>query len=707
MQFLEPSPKERRSLWIENFWLLLLRMGLLACLVFALARPWFQSTWLAQFTATRTQDVAIIVDGSYSLERVVGNRTLGDDVRKLTRQVLDQLDASDAVQIYDARETPQTRLAGYVRDRGAARDALLDLPTPTGSSNLIAALNTAARDLLQTGNLDREIVVITDGQRRPWDVEDLAAWQTFDGLRQQARVPPRVWVVEASTPADPPRNLSIGPIELSRELAMPGTQIRLRTPIRSTGSAAPVACDVSLEINGVRSPSHSTTVRVPGDGSASVELSVVLDRPGCHVLAVSIDAQDDLPADDRAYAVVEVGGGWPVLLVDGSSPADASRRETFFAMAAFDAGDQGWLVPTQVSVQDWDVTKLADYSAVVLANVPPLSDEQVAALDQFVTSGGGVLVTLGDQTTPTSEESPTNWDRWLPVNRIEIAGSLSDDSQATTITPDSLELPWQERFRRQRTAGFCDVRYQRWWKVALPQHDGIEAAEQSHSVALFTSGDPCLVWERRGEGAIAVWTSSLDADWNALPSKPDYVPWWHEVLFALLEPAARRNVPVGQPLSAMASPGQTELTGRFLGPLGVDTPGDDWKLGSRIGKRLPAARFPGVYLFVPQSRIADQRAPDTAKLLAEGVEQAFAVEVDVDESDLTPLSDADRESLSSSRPLRFIQSPDELKTAWLGESARTEIADLLLYVFIGFLVIESLMTRRMVGRGSGIQPPTE
>ncbi len=701
MQFLEPSPKERRSLWIENFWLLMLRMGLLACLVFAVARPWFQSTWLAQFTATRTQDVALIVDGSYSLERIVGNRTVGDDVRRLARQALDQLDSSDAVQIYDARESPQTRLSGYVRDRGAARDALLDLPTPTGSSNFIAALNTAARDLLQTGNLDREIVVITDGQRRPWGIEDLAVWQTFDSLRQQARVPPRVWVLEVPRPETPMRNLSLGPVEVSRELAMPGTQIRVRTEVRSSGSNAPVSCDVALEIDGVRSPAHATTVRVPGNGSASVELSVLLDRPGCHALTVAMDAQDDLPTDDRAHAVVEIGGGWPVLLVDGAPGAVTGRGETYFAMAAFDAGDQGWLRPTVVKLTDWNITDLASYSAVVLANVPPLNDEQVSALDQFAASGGGVLVTLGDQSAVTPGDSTATWDRWLPVAKTEIKGSADDVAAATTITADSLELPWQERFRRQRTAGFCDVRYQRWWQVSLAERVGKDAAVQPHVVARFASGDPCLVWERRGEGAIAVWTTSLDADWNALTARPDYVAWWHEVLFALLEPAAQRNVAVGQPLIALAPPGETELIGRFLGPLGINAPGEAWKFGTRAGQRLSVSRFPGVYLFVPQTRLVDNPAPDAARLLAEGVDQAFAVTADVGESDLAPLTDADRDTLSNSRPLRFIHSPEELESAWLGEAGRTELADLLLYVFIGILVLETLMTRRIVGRGSG------
>lgn len=705
MQFLEPSPRQRRSLWIENLWLMLLRMALLALLTLALTRPWFQSTWLARWTTNRPQDVALVVDGSYSLERIAGNRTLTDDVRRLARQVLDQLDGSDQVQVYDARESAQPRLPNFTSDRRATREALLDLPTPSGGSNLLAALTTAARDLLRTGNLDRDIVVVTDGQRYPWRVDDAAAWQMFDTLIQQAKVPPRIWVIEARQDGDPPpRNLSIGPIELSRELALPGGQIRLRAPIRSYGYDAPVTCEVQLAINGLRSPQHTASVRVPANGVASVEFDLRFDKSGAQALALSLDFEDDLPADNTTVAVVEIGGGWPILIIDGSPQRDPIRSETWFAMAALDAGVEGWLRPTLTTLDDWDIDTLADYAAIVLANVPALDDEQIAALKSFVSSGGGVLVTLGDEARPSDVDDPDDWTRWLGLTFKEIAGDPTDEAAATTVIAESLELPWQERFRRQRTGGFCDVRYRQWWRVALPpagEAQAAGAAEAPRVAARFASGDPCLIWQRRDQGSVAVFTSTLDADWNALPSRPDYVAWWHEVLFALLEPASRRNVAVGEPLLARAPVGAEALSGRFLGPGPTDTPGEDWQLGTRPARRLPKPRMPGFYLFVSDPAPAADLPTEIRRHLAEGKSQVFAVQADINESDLAPLSNDDRARISAGRAIEFLPRVEQLETAWLGDAGRTEIAIPLLYLLLGFLVWETWLTRRLVQRGAG------
>src|SRR5438128_9047775 len=64
MQFLQVSEVTRRRLLIEELLLMLLRMGLIAALVFAWAGP-FTDDWAA--TGTRpNRDVVLIFDGSAS-----------------------------------------------------------------------------------------------------------------------------------------------------------------------------------------------------------------------------------------------------------------------------------------------------------------------------------------------------------------------------------------------------------------------------------------------------------------------------------------------------------------------------------------------------------------------------------------------------------------------------------------------------------------
>jgi hypothetical protein len=702
MRFLEPSPKERRSLWLENLWLLLIRLGLFAALALALARPWFQSTWLAAWTSTRPQDVALVVDGSYSLERAVGNRVVGDEVRRLAREVLDELDRFDTLQVYEARETPRPRLPGYVRDRAAARESILDLPPATGASNLPGALIAAARDLLQTGQLDREIVVLTDGQRYPWKLEEPGLWQTWSGLRQQAKLPPRVWVIE--TPPDPtPRsNVAVGPLELSRQLALPGSDVRLRAKLTAREAEAPLTRTVRLEINGLPSPEHVATVRVPGGGATVAEFDLRPTRTGCQTLKVFIDEADALAADNAAHAVLEVGGGWPVLLVDGAPDADPTQSETYYLNAAFDAGPQGWLRPTRVTLDTWDASQLADYSAIVLANVAALNETQLTALTTFMQAGGAVVVTLGDQQRPTPTQELLPWEQWLPVTLTQRIHAAPGDQppNETTIVAESLELPWQARFRKQRTQGFCDVRYRAWWQVQPTQPVNAKPTVPQ-VVARFATGDPALVWQRRGDGGLAVWTATIDGDGNGLTAKPDYVAWWHEVIFALLEPNTDRNLPVGANLTVTAPFGSPPLDGAFLGPWNLHGSGDAWAMGRRQGRRWPNAPDPGLYAFIPERLLADGGHRDLQRFLAEGVRDAYALSADLAESDLTPLTDDDRRQLTETHGLRFLKTPAELQPEWVGNAGRTELATALLYALVGLLAIETWLTSRMMSRGQG------
>src|SRR5947209_4091460 len=66
MQFLHISQATHRRLLLDDWLLLLLRMGLIALLVLALAAPYVSSPVLANLGARPQRDVVLLVDGSYS-----------------------------------------------------------------------------------------------------------------------------------------------------------------------------------------------------------------------------------------------------------------------------------------------------------------------------------------------------------------------------------------------------------------------------------------------------------------------------------------------------------------------------------------------------------------------------------------------------------------------------------------------------------------
>ena len=57
MQFLKLGQETRRRVWLEDLWLLLLRMALIAWLAIALARPWVSAKWLGDIGPQPNRDI--------------------------------------------------------------------------------------------------------------------------------------------------------------------------------------------------------------------------------------------------------------------------------------------------------------------------------------------------------------------------------------------------------------------------------------------------------------------------------------------------------------------------------------------------------------------------------------------------------------------------------------------------------------------------
>ena len=108
-------------------------------------------------------------------------------------------------------------------------------------------------------------------------------------------------------------------------------------------------------------------------------------------------AADAVAADNTRYSVVDIPVDVPVLLVDGDPAApDARRLADVFAPG----GNVRTGVSPRIETPRYlTVHPLAAYRAVYLLNADRLDRSAVAALEAYVTAGGGLAVFLGDRST--------------------------------------------------------------------------------------------------------------------------------------------------------------------------------------------------------------------------------------------------------------------------------------------------------------------
>jgi len=262
MQFLQLGRKTRRRIRLEELLLMLLRMGILGAIAFAMARPWASGGAIGKLTGRVSRDVVLVIDGSYSMGWKGPVETPHAKAIQWAHQCLDTLRPGDTVSILDVRDQVRPVIETPSGDFDYARNQLDELPDPAGSSNLASGLRQAVQILSRSNNVSREVILLTDQQRVPWKLEDAYQWTRIEDTTKQMTVPPRLWVVDLVGEVQDRVNVAVGRLELSRELTVPQFPIRVRATLSQTNSETK-RVTAHFEVDGQRIAAQSQAIDLP------------------------------------------------------------------------------------------------------------------------------------------------------------------------------------------------------------------------------------------------------------------------------------------------------------------------------------------------------------------------------------------------------------------------------------------------------------
>jgi len=702
MQFLELGRKTRRRIRLEEILLLLLRIGLIAIIVLAFARPWGKGGAFNSLTEGVRRDVAYVIDGSYSMGRLTGDKTPQAAARQWIQKSIGTLRTGDTVSLWEAREQVVPRVESATSDLQQVREQIDRLPAPAGASRLTAAMTRAIQQLNQGTNPIRELIVVTDGQSFPWNVGDSTLWARFDDLRSQQTIKPRIWAVDvADTSSVDTANFAVDRIELSRTMTVPNFPVRIRTTVRQFGGTS-AKRPVYLSINGQRLQDKTTVVSLPPDGEAPIEFEQRFDAAGSYLVTVSVD-DDQLPGDNASHSVVTVAAAVPVLLVDGRPSLDPVQSKSFFVQAALGGAspEAAWVRSATIPPAELNAAKLEGRDAVMLLDVADLDAGQVQALESFVSKGGGLVIATGPESKPDFYNGLLGRDGMGLMPAEMATGRPVPASEPVTIDGESLAVPWLTRFKPGSGIDLATVRFTTWRKLkpldpseagpAKPTAAEIIAPAISAPViaAQLKNGDPWLVTRRYGEGQVAVLSTPLDSEWSTLPSKNDFVPFLHELVFSMTSRGQGRTVETGSPLELPLPRGVAAESIRFRLPDGTEVAAEPGADDSRPVARLKSTLLPGVHQALRANRPQDPP-------------EYFVVDFDRAESNLTPLTQTEQDQLGDHERMKFIRDVSDWTAAVDDDSPRAEVWWLALLAVLGLLVFEVAMTRRLVRSGHGV-----
>ncbi len=692
MRFLQLGQKTKRKMFFEQFWLMLLRMVLVALVVAAVSAPQLTTRWLGTTAGGGPRNVVLLIDGSASMAYKQAGGTAADAAKTWADDYLARLRSGDKAAVFQVKHLPFPLQGTLSADREQVRNSLELLSAPKGTADWPAAVQSAV-GLLAPAAGSKTVVVLTDGQRFGWaDENTLARWELVaKSLAADPANPPRIWVVNvaADRPADPP-NWSLDPIVTTRAVAPAGRELQFRSALRFSGAGeATKPGAIKLEVDG----RAAGEIKPPSIPTAAGQVAVPFAQKfpaGSHLLTLTLDP-DDLPGDNRQDFAVEVLPVVPVLVVDGG-PAGAGipRGSDFLRDALAPAKDPAPAFAVRViSAAEFSPTSAAQDvkgpntppRVLVLSNVEKLTADQQQTTERFLNVGGSVLVTLGDRTDAAT------WNRvafrggqgFLPGRLVEVIGDDAKTDDAPKPQPASFAHPALDVFREPLPGGLHTAFFPKRWKIDTAA--GVNGSTGT-AIALLSSRDPLLVERPFGKGRVMLATHPLDNSWKTnLHRLPDFVRLAHELTYYLAGTrSAERNLVPGQPI--VFTPRPEEPPGNIT----VQSPDGNTRT-------LPVQSWPVV--------VDGTMDPGAYKLTTPAGRQVyFAVRTDPREATLTPCSEDDKKKVADIVPGLSDIAPDgDISEASGDVPVSKELWWILLLIVVGLLVFELWYTRKLTDRG--------
>ena len=214
----------------------------------------------------------------------------------------------------------------------------------------------------------------------------------------------------------------------------------------------------------------------------------------------------------------------------------------FLPAAGLAVGEQVdfYLEPVTSTPTELATTRIDGFSAIVLANVPDLSQATVTALVQYLRRGGGLIVFPGDlvnirfYNTELAGRSAV-----LPATFGPLIEAPDDDHPFHLQTKD-YDHPLVALWNDPAAGTLASARFAKAYQLQPAN------TPDARVVVRFTDGAPAIVERTIGQGRVILFASSANTAWNDLPVRPAFVPLLARTLGALLEQRNKAsNIAVG------------------------------------------------------------------------------------------------------------------------------------------------------------------
>lgn len=527
---LEENARRRK---VMRWLLLALRMGFVALLAALFARPF----WTAAATGGDQGLLVILIDQSATMQLKGDSGRLIDQAVAEARKLIEATGRNTRVEVafFDHVVHP---LGADTKEKPGGEALLKQLQAPDalyGATNFGAAIAWARDICVKAPPGEKRLHLFTDLQRSGLD------WTEVEP------VPAEVIATLHDLGKPVVNNVAVTEVRTPRLWIRPGETTSLKASILHGGAFALEEVAVVMEIGRVPERPMATS---NGDQPVVTDFARLAERitrrervklePGATITLdfelpalsqglwqgrVSVEHQDDLPFDNQRFFAISATPAHRVLVVHGGEGPTSPLSETYFLEKALSLSDDqsefpdSPFVPTTLPyAAGASLPTLADFDAVVLANVGPISTSDAAQLASYVRSGGGLLVFTGDKTTAASTAS------------LEQAGLTVGGVGEIKI---AIDLPWRLDKWDEKHPVFqplSDPQHGDLRRLIFAAYTDITPSADAAVLAEFNTHAPAVLEKRLNKGTVLWVTTSCGRDWSDWCRSRLFLPTVHQLV---------------------------------------------------------------------------------------------------------------------------------------------------------------------------------
>jgi hypothetical protein len=509
LMFLRKIPYESvQKRRIRDWLLLALRLAALALIVAAFARPFLRGSQVAAAPGG-ARDIVVLLDRSYSM----GYGDTWSRAQRLAAEAIAGATPADRVSVVLFADNAEVAVRS-TPDRSRAVAGINAAAPGPGATQYGPALKLAGSLLAESLLPRKEVIVVSDFQRRGWQPDDTL------------RLPGGTVITTAVVAGASGPNLALTPATLlrTRDAGQP-ERVTVTAGVLNRTATAATAIPVQLEMDGrivqtlpidVAANASATVTFAPVSIAATTTRATVrlgTEPPkGVAVqsgVAPAASAIDALARDNVFNFVITPSAPVPVVVVTQGGRADGN----LYLGRALDIGTAPRF-DTALQTADALAGDATNRARWLVINDVPVTDAAAARVVTFVEGGGGLLMALGPRASwPSSREA------WLPA----VIGPPVDRTRGAAAKLSGMDYGHAvfEPFRAPRSGDFSTARFY--------SYRALKAAKDATVLARFDTGEPALVEKAIGRGRVVMFASTLDLSWNDLALKPVFLPFVHQL----------------------------------------------------------------------------------------------------------------------------------------------------------------------------------